>query len=120
MRSIIGRFLEHSHIFYFANSEADPLAGDFLIGSADWMYRNLSQRVEAVIPITQRSLREQLWEILQVALADQRQAWVMRQDGGYDQLRPADGVTGAAAIGSHATFIESTTKRWAALQGYAG
>ncbi len=119
VRSIIGRFLEHSRIFYFANGDEDPLAGDFLIGSADWMFRNLSQRVEAVIPIAQRPLREQLWEILQVALADQRQAWVMRSDGGYDQLRPAEGVTGPVAIGSHASFIESTTKRWAALQGYA-
>ncbi len=118
VRSIVGRFLEHSRVFHFADGHEDPLAGEFLIGSADWMYRNLSQRVEAVVPIEQRSLREQLWEVLQVALADQRQAWVMRPDGAYDQLRPADGSTGAASIGSHATFIESTTKRWAVLQGY--
>ncbi len=118
VRSIIGRFLEHSRIFYFADGNDDPLAGEFLIGSADWMYRNLSQRVEAVVPIEQRALREQLWEVLQVALADQRQAWVMRSDGGYDQLRPAEGATGAASIGSHATFIEATTRRWAALQAH--
>ncbi len=120
VRSIIGRFLEHSRVFYFADGREDPLAGDFLIGSPDWMFRNLSQRVEAVVPIEQRSLREQLWEILQVALTDQRQAWVMRPNGSYEQLRPAAGATGAAAIGSHATFIEATTRRWTALQGYSG
>jgi polyphosphate kinase len=118
VRSIIGRFLEHSRVFYFADGKEDPFAGDYLIGSADWMYRNLSQRVEAVVPIAERALREQLWEVLQVALVDQRQAWVMRPDGGYDPLQPAQGATGPAAIGSHATFIESSAKRWAALAGY--
>ena len=65
VRSIIGRFLEHSRIFLFRNGEEDPLAGEFYIGSADWMYRNLSQRVEAATPIDDRPLRERLWEILQ-------------------------------------------------------
>ncbi len=47
VRSSIGRFLEHSRIFYFANGQANPLAGEDYIGSADWVYRNLSRRVEA-------------------------------------------------------------------------
>ena len=42
IRSVIGRFLEHSRIFYFAAGHEDPLDGEFFIGSADWMYRNLS------------------------------------------------------------------------------
>ena len=71
VRSIIGRFLEHSRIFYFSNGEEDPLAGEFYIGSADWMMRNLSQRVEAATPINGRPLRERLWEILQACLAGQ-------------------------------------------------
>ena len=54
IRSVIGRFLEHSRIFHFANGHADPLDGDFLIGSADWMYRNLSRRVEAATPVDDR------------------------------------------------------------------
>ena len=51
VRSVVGRFLEHSRIFHFAAGSDDPLEGEFLIGSADWMHRNLSGRVEAVVPI---------------------------------------------------------------------
>jgi len=58
-----------------------PLAGEFLIGSADWMDRNLSRRVEAVTPVTSRALRERLWEVLQVQLEDRRNAWEMQPDG---------------------------------------
>jgi len=111
IRSIIGRFLEHSRIFWFANGQADPLAGEFYIGSADWMFRNLSRRVEAATPVTQRPLRERLWEILDVCLADRRQAWVMRPDGGYEQLLPAEGDNGAAARGTHEWFMELATRR---------
>src|SRR5262249_2950974 len=56
--SVIGRFLEHSRIFYFRNGANDPVDGDFFIGSADWMYRNLHGRVECVVPILDRHLRE--------------------------------------------------------------
>jgi hypothetical protein len=66
VRSIVGRFLEHSRIFHFAAGSDDPLEGEFLIGSADWMRRNLSGRVEARVPIRQR-LRARLWEILEDA-----------------------------------------------------
>ena len=51
VRSIVGRFLEHSRIFHFAAGSDDPIDGEFLIGSADWMRRNLSERIEAVVPI---------------------------------------------------------------------
>ena len=77
VRSIIGRFLEHSRIFYFAAGHDDPCAGEFLIGSADWMVRNLSRRVEVVVPVFALEARQKLWEILTVALEDQRQAWNM-------------------------------------------
>jgi polyphosphate kinase len=85
--SIIGRFLEHSRVFYFRNGGADPLDGDFYIGSADWMYRNLHARVEAIVPILDRSLKEKLWEILQLYLKDQRQTWQMTSDGDYTQKK---------------------------------
>lgn len=114
VRSIIGRFLEHSRIFYFANGENDPLLGDFYIGSADWMMRNLSQRVEAAAPIEGKVLRERLWEILQTALQDRRHAWVMQPDGSYIQERAAVDATGAAAAGTHATLMELTRRRAAA------
>ena len=68
VRSIIGRFLEHSRIFYFANGASDPRDGDFYIGSADWMERNLSWRVEVVAPVVAPALRQRLWEILEINL----------------------------------------------------
>jgi polyphosphate kinase len=88
VRSIIGRFLEHARIVYFAAGHEDPLDGEFFIGSADWMTRNLSHRVEVVTPVTARSGRERLWEILTISLSDRRQAWIMGSDGLYTQLRP--------------------------------
>jgi len=88
--STIGRFLEHSRIFYFRNGAADPIDGEFFIGSADWMYRNLHARVECVVPILDRSLREKIWEILQSYLKDQRQTWDMNSDGNYIQRKGTD------------------------------
>jgi polyphosphate kinase len=114
VRSIIGRFLEHSRIFYFANGKEDPASGEFFIGSADWMFRNLSQRVEAATPVEDRALRERLWEILDIGLKDTRQAWEMRSNGTYEQLQPADGAQGPAAVGTHAWVIDLTRKRAAA------
>ena len=101
--SVIGRFLEHSRIFYFQNSGKDPLDGEFYIGSADLMYRNLEARVEAVVPIEDRVLREKLWAILQIMLQDKRQAWVMKSDGSYTQLQPDDD---AKQVGTHQTLME--------------
>lgn len=102
--SIIGRFLEHSRIFYFRNGMTDPLDGEFYIGSADWMYRNLHARVEAVVPIWERPLKEKLWEILQLSLKDHRQTWDMRSDGSYAQ-RKSDGP------GLHTQLIQLTKAR---------
>ena len=99
--SIIGRFLEHSRVFYFRNGVADEIDGEFYIGSADWMYRNLQARVEAVVPIERRPLRERLWDILRVMLTDQRQAWDMASDGTYTQRRPTD----PTAQGTHQTLM---------------
>lgn len=84
--SIIGRFLEHSRIFFFQNGQQDPIDGDFFIGSADWMYRNLHARVEAVVPLLDRSLKEKCWEILQLCSREERQAWRMNSEGVYRKL----------------------------------
>jgi polyphosphate kinase len=92
VRSIIGRFLEHSRIFHFAAGHEEPSLGDFFIGSADWMYRNLSKRVEVVTPVADPKLKARLWEVLDICLRDRRQAWVMGSDGTYRQLHPQ--VTG--------------------------
>jgi polyphosphate kinase len=111
IRSIVGRFLEHSRIFHFAAGHSDPLAGEFFIGSADWMFRNLSRRVEAVAPVTERSARERLWEILTVSLLDQRQAWLMDSEGGYTQLQPQVAGDGPETLGTHRTLMAPTRRR---------
>jgi polyphosphate kinase len=109
--SIIGRLLEHSRIFHFANGVEDPVDGEFYIGSADWMQRNLSDRVEAVAPVEPRALKERLWEILELGLFDQRQAWDMKPDGSYVQRRPSAGSTEEERIGLQATLMGRTLSR---------
>jgi polyphosphate kinase len=111
VRSIVGRFLEHARVFHFANGEADPLAGEFFIGSADWMDRNLSRRVEAIAPVDARPLRERLWEMFQVQLADERCAWQMQSDGSYTQLRAGKRATDVARHGTHVTLMKRTRTR---------
>jgi len=109
--SVIGRFLEHSRIFHFGNGAADPLDGEFYIGSADWMYRNLLARVEAVTPIEGRPLREKCWEILNLMLRDPRQAWDMQPDGSYVQRRPTPGAVDPLAAGTHHVLMALTRER---------
>jgi len=101
--SIVGRFLEHSRLFYFSGGKSDPLDGEFFIGSADWMYRNLHARVEAAAPIEKRAMRERLWKTLLIDLADQRTAWDMQSDGSYVRRNPPTGVDPAflEALGAH-------------------
>ena len=82
--SVVGRFLEHSRIFYFRNDN-QPL---YYIGSADWMKRNLDFRVETAMPIEDRELQKELDMILQIMLSDNRKAWDMLSDGTYRQRRP--------------------------------
>jgi len=104
--SIIGRFLEHGRIFYFRNGQDDPRDGDYYIGSADWMYRNLHARVEAVCPVENRQLRARLWQILNICLNDQRQTWDMQPDGAYTMRSPQDLPEGAPeAVGVHQTLM---------------
>ncbi len=111
VRSIIGRFLEHSRIFHFASALEDPARGDFYIGSADWMYRNLSKRVEIVAPILGAEAKERLWEILDICLRDRRQAWTLGHDGKYSQLQPPDGTGGAEEWGTHQWLMDLARRR---------
>nr|AIJ50389.1 polyphosphate kinase [Cyanobacterium sp. Fardillapur 2.5] len=85
--SIVGRFLEHSRIFYFQNNGQEGI----YIGSADWMSRNLSRRVEAVTPIEDPELMKQLQEILGIMLADNRQSWELHSDGNYLRREAKEG-----------------------------
>lgn len=84
--SIVGRFLEHSRIFYFYNNSQEEI----YIGSADWMPRNLDRRVEVVTPVEDLDLAKDLQEILGIMLADNRQAWELQPDGSYIQRRPCN------------------------------
>ncbi|MBE9006622.1 polyphosphate kinase 1 [Fortiea sp. LEGE XX443] len=84
--SIIGRFLEHSRIYYFYNNAQEEI----YIGSADWMRRNLDRRVEVITPIKDTDIAKDLQEILGIMLADNRQAWELQADGSYIQRRPGD------------------------------
>ncbi|NEO62756.1 MAG: RNA degradosome polyphosphate kinase, partial [Moorea sp. SIO4G2] len=86
--SVVGRFLEHSRIFYFQNQGQEEV----YIGSADWMRRNLDRRVEAVTPVEDPEIAKDLEEILAIMLADNRQAWDLQPDGTYIQRQPAQGV----------------------------
>ena len=98
VRSVVGRFLEHSRIYYFENGAGpdDPEVADdgghpqYFVGSADWMTRNLDHRVEAVTPVADPDSREQLRFVLEVMLHDNRSAWEMAADGSYEQRTPGD------------------------------
>ncbi|HUD54219.1 MAG TPA: polyphosphate kinase 1 [Terracidiphilus sp.] len=111
VRSIIGRFLEHSRIFYFANGSEIPVEGSFFIGSADWMYRNLSKRIEVVTPVRAASAKEKLWEILDVSLRDRRQAWELDDEERYTQLRPDGDGDGPEVSGSQQILMRMTMER---------
>jgi polyphosphate kinase len=82
--SLVGRFLEHSRAFYFYNGGTDEV----YIGSADWMPRNLTRRIEAVAPIEDPIHRQTVLGLLELMLRDHRQAWELRPDGTYVQRRP--------------------------------
>ena len=81
--SVIGRFLEHSRIYYFRRGAKDPLQGKFYIGSADWMYRNLNNRIETIVPVEELHAKEQCWYTLQAMLADKVQSWDLDSRGEY-------------------------------------
>ena len=84
--SVIGRFLEHSRLFWFANGGANEM----YIGSADWMGRNLDRRVEAVVPIEEQNLHARLLRLVDVYLHDNCSAWDMRSDGSFQRRIPEE------------------------------
>jgi polyphosphate kinase len=84
--SVIGRFLEHSRIWYFGNDGA----AEFFIASADWMPRNFSRRVEVAVPVDDPALHPRLLSMLETCLADNRQAWELTSDGAYARRYPGD------------------------------
>jgi len=83
--SILGRFLEHTRVYYFENA-GDP---EVFMGSADWMSRNLNSRVEAIVPVRHPLLRTRIVEVLNLTLSDERTAWELHPDGRYVQRTPS-------------------------------
>jgi polyphosphate kinase len=101
VRNIIGRFLEHSRVFYFANGGAEEL----YIGSADWMSRNLKHRIEVLVPISDPALKGFLRnELLSAYLRDNVKARELQSDGSYAPVRH---VTGER-FDSQRYFIKTT------------
>ena len=93
VRSVIGRFLEHSRVFYFQAGAQEAL----YLSSADWMNRNMMRRVEVAWPVADPVLRQRLVEeCLQAYLHDQRDAWLMQPDGRYTAVSPTRGQSGGA------------------------
>jgi polyphosphate kinase len=93
VRSILGRFLEHSRIYYFWNGGLEEI----LVGSADWMTRNLSKRVEVLFPIQNRRLVKRLRDILEIYQTDNVSAREMQSDGRYVRRRPPDSAEAVEA-----------------------
>ncbi len=89
VRSIVGRYLEHSRIFSFG-SRARGI--DHLIGSGDLMPRNLNRRVEAITPIDDPVLQDRLQEVLDILFADDVLAWELHPDGAWTRVPTAEGV----------------------------
>ena len=88
VRSIVGRFLEHTRIFYFYNAGAE----DVYLASADWMDRNFFRRIELCFPVLDPALKRRVVrEGLQPYLDDNCHAWVMNAEGNYEQLKPRRG-----------------------------
>jgi polyphosphate kinase len=103
VRSIIGRFLEHSRIYYFRNGGDE----EFFCSSADWMDRNFFRRNETCFPIRQKPLKERLWNDLQLFLADNTGAWILHGDGCYEQLAPTDGEP----VSAQRAFLEELAQK---------
>ncbi len=99
VRSIVGRFLEHSRVYYFLNDGSE----EFYCSSADWMDRNMFRRNESCFEIRQKAMKEQIRHDLELFLADNCQAWVLSSDGSYERLSPGKNKR----ISAQETFLET-------------
>jgi len=102
VRSIVGRFLEHSRVYYFLNDGNE----EFYCASADWMERNLLRRNESCFEIRQKRLTQQIRADLELFLADNAQAWVLNGDGSYERLVPGESEE---RVSAQETFLKSLT-----------
>jgi len=102
--SILGKFLEHSRIYYFLNGGDE----EFFIGSADWMNRNLDWRVEAIAPVETPALRERLREILEIMRTHTRHSWQLNADGTW---RPRSSDNGDGAVDAQHALMALASRK---------
>lgn len=110
VRSIVGRFLEHSRIYYFENA-GEP---ELYCASADWMERNFYHRVEVAFPVTTPILRQRIFDELGLYLADNTQAWALEADATYRRIVPGD----AAPVSAQQTLMQRATEMAAFMPAY--
>lgn len=103
VRSIVGRFLEHSRIYYFLNNGED----NYWISSADWMERNLNKRIELLVPVEDKKCKDKLHELLKITMSDNTKARELMSDGKYKRVDKKGEL-----INSQETFIELTNKKF--------
>lgn len=93
VHSIIGRYLEHSRLYYFNHKGEHK----YFIGSADWMHRNLDARVEAIAPIENEKLKKYLQFVLNIYFNDNKQRWLLKEDGTYERAKKEKGSSKLSA-----------------------
>ena len=103
VRSIVGNFLEHARIFYFLAGGSEEM----YMGSADWMPRNLDKRVEIVFPVEDEKIRSQVKQILDIQLADNVKARVLKEDGTYHRVNRR----GNAPLNAQEYFCQEATRQ---------
>jgi polyphosphate kinase len=99
--SVLGRFLEHSRIYWFLNNGNDEV----YMGSADWMVRNLDYRVEAIVPVETPAHKQTLQSILDISLKDTEHAWDLQADGSW---KPVSSKDGEPIVGTHESLMQAT------------
>jgi polyphosphate kinase len=89
VRSVVGRFLEHGRVYYFKNNSHDDSNAKLFLSSADWMPRNLRNRIEHCVPVKDEKILETILTDLHYYLADDSDAWIMQTDGSYIRAEQA-------------------------------
>jgi len=113
VKSIVGRFLEHSRIYCFANGQKMSASGaDIYLASADLMERNLDERVEVMVPLTDTTVRKQVLEqIMKANLMDAKQSWYLGEDGEYERCSIVEELTEELASGDSSSGDSSSANK---------